>query len=249
MSDLNDPDVPSPLAAPSPPAGAFLQLGGVVLGEDTVDELLDRVVQLASATVPLAHSVSITVAESGRAYTANSSGSDALELDLAQYGDGDGPCLEAAQGTQVEADLLDGAGRWPQLAAKAAELGVRKALSTPLAVHDRRLGALNIYSRADSSFSEAERRTATLFGEQAAVLLANALTLMSSVEAGEHLREAMASREIIGEAKGIVMQQQTCTRDESFDILRRASQRENRKLRDIAETLVSAVEARARNKG
>ena len=48
----------------------------------------------------------------------------------------------------------------------------------------------------------------------------------------------MASREIIGEAKGIIMERQGCTRDEAFDILRRASQRENRKLRDLAEELV-----------
>jgi AmiR/NasT family two-component response regulator len=56
----------------------------------------------------------------------------------------------------------------------------------------------------------------------------------------------VASREIIGEAKGIIMERQSCTRDEAFDILRRASQRENRKLRDLAEELVVRVETRKR---
>jgi len=241
VSDLN-PDVPSPLPH------TFLQLGGIVLGEDSADELLDRVVKLAAATVPSAHSVSISVPQDGRVYTSNSSGPDALELDHAQYSDGQGPCLDALGGTQVEAALPEGGARWPKLALKASELGVQRALSTPLTVRDRTLGALNIYSQAESKFNDAEKGFATLFAEQAAVLLANAFTLMSSVEMTEQLRAALASREIIGEAKGILMQQQTCTRDQAFDILRRASQRENRKLREIAEALVLAVEARARDK-
>lgn len=122
-------------------------------------------------------------------------------------------------------------------------------LSSPLTAAERRLGALNIYSRRESSFSEAEKHLAMLFAHQAAVLLANALTLEGSVEHGEHLREALLSREIIGEAKGILMQQNTWTRDEAFDILRRVSQRENRKLRDVAESIVLALEARTRNTG
>jgi GAF domain-containing protein len=243
VSDVSDADVPAGLPA------AFLGLGGVLLGEDTVDDLLDRVVQLAVATVPSAQSVSITVAQDGKVHTANSSGPAALELDRAQYAGGGGPCLEAIEGSQLEADLVDPESPWPHLRAPAAEQGVRKVLSTPLGVRERRLGALNIYSRSASGFSDAEKHAATLFGDQAAVLVANAMTLMSSQQIAEQLRAALASREIIGEAKGILMQQQTCTRDEAFDILRRASQRENRKLRELAEALVLALEARAQAKG
>ncbi|MFN2608297.1 MAG: GAF and ANTAR domain-containing protein [Acidimicrobiales bacterium] len=242
MSEESDSSTPDPLP------DTFLRLGGVVLGEESVEELLDRVVQLAAAAVPSAHSVSITLTRNGDVYTSNSSGPDALEIDHAQYDGGEGPCLDAtAQGTQVEADITDEGGRWPQVRAKAAEFGVQRVLSTPLAVRERTLGALNIYSRAEAEFSDSAKYTASLFAGQAAVLLANALTLMSSVEVTEQLKAALASREIIGEAKGILMQQQTCTRDGAFDVLRRASQRQNRKLREIAEGLVLAVEARARD--
>jgi GAF domain-containing protein len=230
---------------PSALPDAFLQLGGVLLGEDSVDELLDRVVQLASATVPSAHSVSISVTRDGRVSTANSSGPDAVELDNAQYDEEAGPCLDAIGGTQVEADLSQEADRWPRLSARAVQLGVRKVLSTPLTVRERAFGALNIYSQTQSGFSDVDKHVAKLFAEQAAVLLANAFTLLGSIQLGEQLWEALASRELIGEAKGILMQQQSCTRDEAFDILRRASQRENRKLRDLAESLVLAVEGRA----
>lgn len=244
MADGSASDLPSPLPE------AFLQLGSVVLGDESVEELLGRVVHLAAATVPSAHSVSMSVARDSRVYTANSSGPEALDLDQAQYDEGSGPCLEAIKSTQqLEADFRQKRERWPLLSARAADLGVRRVLSTPLTARDRTFGALNIYSESDSSFSDAEKRVAALFTDQAGVLLANAFRLLGSVEVGEQLRAALASREIIGEAKGILMQQQTCSRDEAFDILRRASQRENRKLRDLAESLVLALEERARNKG
>lgn len=87
-------------------------------------------------------------------------------------------------------------------------------------------------------------RTAEIIGEHAAILVENGLALESATRLNDQLHHAVASREIIGEAKGIIMERESCTRDEAFDVLRRASQRENRKLRDVAEELVLRVEAR-----
>ena len=70
----------------------------------------------------------------------------------------------------------------------------------------------------------------------------------AAAKLNENLREAIATREIIGEAKGILMARQACTSDEAFDILRRASQRTNRKLRDIAVELVSTTESQQARK-
>ena len=199
--------------------------------------------------------MSITVADNGGYRTSNSTAEEALVLDQSQYDGNDGPCLEALRsGRQVASDW-DGdghramgtarGGRWPQVRAKAEELGVSAVLSTPLLqAPDQAIGALNIYSRDGDGFGEDERRTAELLGEHAAILLSNALALIGATNLNEQLRAALASREIIGEAKGIIMERQSCTRDEAFDILRRASQRENRKLRDLAEELVVRVEAR-----
>lgn len=83
-------------------------------------------------------------------------------------------------------------------------------------------------------------------GEHAAILVSNALALVDAAQLNDQLRQAVDSRELIGVAKGIFMERQSCTRDEAFDLLRRASQRENRKLRELAEELVERVETRAR---
>ena len=76
------------------------------------------------------------------------------------------------------------------------------------------------------------------------MLVGNALDLQTVSQLNAQLQQALASREIIGEAKGIIMERQSCTRDEALDILRRASQWENRKLRDRAEELVLRAEGR-----
>jgi GAF domain-containing protein len=239
VDDGNDSDSPSRLP------GTFHQLGSVLLGEDSVEEILDLVVRVAAMTVS-AQSASITVSRDGHAYTANTSGPQAMELDQVQYDTGTGPCLEALGGSQVEADLMLEEGHWRRLADAASALGIRYVLSTPLAVRDRTLGALNIYSQSASRYTADQKRSAILLAQQAAVLLVNAFALMDSLEVSDQLRGALASREVIGEAKGILMQQQSCTRDQAFDILRRASQRQNRKIRELAESLVLAVEARAK---
>ena len=96
------------------------------------------------------------------------------------------------------------------------------------------------YSEDANGFSEADHQSAELFAAQAAVMLANAQALDDARSLGEGLREAMASRAAIEQAKGILIAQSGVDADEAFDLLRRASQRENRKLRDVAADIVQA---------
>ncbi|MEA2932949.1 MAG: hypothetical protein QOI56_1734 [Actinomycetota bacterium] len=224
------------------------RLGGALLDDDALNELLQKVVELACHTVRPAHSVSITVADAGRYRTSHSTDEEALAIDQAQYDGDEGPCLEALRsGQQVQVSIHDEGAPWPRVRQKANELGVEAVLSTPLLrTRDGAIGALNVYSHEVGGFDETARRTAEVIGEHAALLVGNTVALLTASQLNEQLRQALASREIIGEAKGIIMERQSCTRDEAFDILRRASQRENRKLRDLAEELVLRVESRKR---
>lgn len=223
-------------------------LAGTLLDDDVLHDLLQRLTVLANHTVTGSHSVSITVAEDGRYRTSNSTGPEALAIDEAQYRDDDGPCLEALRSTrQLQVAVGTRQDRWPRFEGEATKLGVTTVLSTPLMRSDHEaVGALNIYAREASTFGPGAERTAQLIGEHAAILVERALALLSSTRLNDQLRQAVATREIIGEAKGILMESQHCTRDQAFDILRRASQRENRKLRELAEELVLRVEARGR---
>lgn len=232
--------------AAQPAPDGEVGLRGALLDDDAVHELLQQVTVLARHTVNGAQSVSLTVAEGDGYRTANSTGPQALAVDEAQYQQGDGPCLQSMRAKrQLRVDVADGTDRWPRFEEVAEQTGTVAVLSTPLIRNGgEAIGALNVYAD-NPDFADAECRTAQLIGEHATILVGYALALADSGKLNEQLREAVATREIIGSAKGILMHSQSCTRDEAFDILRRASQRENRKLRDIAEELVERVEARA----
>ena len=87
-------------------------------------------------------------------------------------------------------------------------------------------------------FDEAAQRAAEAFATQAAVVLANAKTYWDARALGENLEEAMRSLATIEQAKGIIMSQSGVGPEAAVDLLRQASQRENRKLREIAQELV-----------
>lgn len=120
--------------------------------------------------------------------------------------------------------------RWPRFAGRAADLGVRSMLSFQLFVTGSTMGALNLYSSRPGAFGEESESVGLVFASHAAVALVSA-------QHEEHLRAALASRDLIGQAKGILMNQFRITADQAFQVLVRASSHTNRKLVDIAEEL------------
>ena len=99
-------------------------------------------------------------------------------------------------------------------------------------------GGLNFYASEGRTFDEGDLRLAQSFAIQASTVVSNALAYWGAFDQAANLTLAMEHRAEIEQAKGILMATQRCTADEAFDLLRRASQRENRKLRDIAAELV-----------
>lgn len=116
-----------------------------------------------------------------------------------------------------------------------AETPVRSALSFRLFLGDRTLGALNLYATQPDGFGREDIETGSIFAAHATVALA-------AVSQAEHLRIALRSRDVISMAKGILMARQDLGEDQAFDILRRASQRANVKLRVLAERVVHPTE-------
>ena len=216
------------------------RLSGLVFSDETPESVLELAVGLAGDAVPGADAATVTVRREGSFDTSHCSDEAVRALDQAQYDTKDGPCVEALeQGTVVHA--ADGLDRWPALAEKARQVGVRRVLSTPLLANGEVVGSLNLYAR-ERRFDEPARRASTLFAASVASAFDNALAYAAAMKLNLNLREAIDTREIIGAAKGILMARQNCTSDEAFDILRRASQRTNRKLRDIAAELVRSTE-------
>ena len=210
------------------------------VGDATLRETLNRVAELARDSVSGADMVGLTMLVEGRPRTAVFTDDRAPEIDAAQYGTGVGPCLDAFRHQEVfriEDTAKDT--RWRPFSEAAAAQGIQSTLSLPLLARHEAVGALNIYSRSRDAFSDEDVEVGLQFAAHAAIMLANAQAYWDARQLGENMAEAMKSRATIEQAKGILMGAQRCSPDEAFQILLRASQRENRKLREIANEIVA----------
>ena len=159
-----------------------------------------------------------------------------LLLDHLQQKLGDGPCINAAQSQSiVRIDDTRQDGRWPDFAAGAANLGVRSMLCVPLWVDERCLGALSLYADQAAAFTDLHGRVTTLLATFAALALAEA-------QRADQMHAALVNRDVIGQAKGILMERHRITADAAFGFLTRVSQAENTKLAALAGQLVATGE-------
>jgi GAF domain-containing protein len=214
----------------------------VVLSEATLDIFLDMMVREARSSVVEADEVGISLVRDGRPTTAAWTSEPVRKIDELQYEVGSGPCLQA---------ILDGrVHRIPsthedhsfeQFSSAAVGQDLLSTLSIPLTVDGKPLGALNFYSRSKEGFDEGAERVASRFTEEASVLIANAQSFYDSAAIIEQLKEALETRDVIGTAKGILMEREGLTIDESFDELVKISQNTNTKLREIAQSIVASI--------
>jgi GAF domain-containing protein len=214
-----------------------------------LDEVLGLTASLGRDTIDGATSVSVSLVRDGKFMTPASSDDAAVRIDIVQYEGGDGPCVVAAtEGRQVVFRASDQSNRWPRVLDEASKVGVRSAVSFPLIVGEQSIGALNVYSdRADGLPAGGVER-GLKFAEAASVVLANAQAFSQRETMAAQLKEALRTRDVIGQAKGILMEREQISGDAAFDLLRKTSQGANVKLRELAERFVAAVEQSAKQK-
>lgn len=223
-------------------ADALRALSQFLATDAPLRDTLQRVCEIATNAIPSANFAGMSMlGEDGKATTAIFTDESSPRIDAAQYESGRGPCVDAWRENRViRIDDTTGVGaEYDQLGRAAQERGVRSVLSLPLAAGGRRLGAFNLYASAPRSFSRDDELVGTDLATAAAVVLANTSAYLEASQLSEQLGEAMKSRAVIEQAKGMLMARSpSMTPDEAFDVLRRASQRENVKLREIAQRIV-----------
>lgn len=215
--------------------------------DGSIGEALLRVADLACQTAD-ADMAGLTLLEEGRPRTGVFTDSEAPEIDRAQYDSGNGPCLSAFRDHQPYIiESTNDEYRWPEFAREAARHGIRSTLSMPVLARDVSLGALNFYSRRPAAFDADSADSMAHFASHAAVVLANTHVYWDARRMSDNLRQALESRATIDYAIGIIMASGGRTPDEAFQVLVKASQRENRKLREIAAEIVDRASRRDRS--
>lgn len=224
----------------APLVDALTSLHSLLLGGPGLEELLEKLAVVAAKIVEPPASCGITTRYDGQPRTIVSSDARAAFADELQYSLGEGPCLEALQqGVMVDVVDYSRERRWPKYGDLAREAGVKASIAFPLIVDGLSIGAMNLYGydRPDT-FSTPDRERAAAYAEQAATTLAFAARAVRQSQLSEQLEHALASRSVIDQALGLLMGQQHCDARAAFELLRRHSQSNNRKLRDVARDLI-----------
>ncbi len=227
-------------SAPTQPQDAFAELAKITLADHSLEHVMEKVATLAKSTLGLQGDVSVTLVQRSTPSTIASTGSLALRLDERQYATGYGPCLDCINGGAplVVKDMSEEQ-RWADWARSAADAGAGSSMSLPVPVQREVSAAINVYSTEPDAFDDAAVDLATTFAAYAGVALANMHLYEAQAQVAEQLQQAMQSRAVIEQAKGILMGQRRCTSEEAFDMLVGLSQGANRKLREVAEALVA----------
>lgn len=214
-------------------ASELAEIARSLESEDDRDAMLDNLVAMAVRLIPGAEDASLSMVEGRRTVTSQHQTSEVIvQVDALQTELGKGPCLDAIyEQRTVRVDDLRDDRRWPSFARGASAMGLRSMLSVQLYVEDDNLGALNLCSSQPRAFDDDSEQIALVFASHAAVAFAGARAL-------SHLSQAVESRDLIGQAKGMLMERFSIGSDQAFRVLLRVSQSTHRKIRDVAEELV-----------
>ena len=225
---------------PADVQAAFVELGRLML-DQPLGLYLQKVADLAAGTLPGVDGLSVTLVENGTARSAAFTSSVAAALDERQYESGFGPCLDAAQTGQTIRVDVDDDDIFRDFVRAARRHGVRAVASVGMPVPQQVVGALNLYSLG-GDFDEDTLDLARTYASYSAVALANAALYGSTTRLAQQLQEAMRSRAVIEQAKGVLVAQLHLDPEDAFAHLAKASQDSNTKLRDLAVQVVARAQ-------
>jgi GAF domain-containing protein len=212
----------------------FLSTGRRFAATSTVEQTLELVLSAAVDTSPATDLAGVLLLEERGKITSPATTDEVVnELDQVQAEHTEGPCVESIYDQEMVhvPDFADELERWPHFARRALDLGVHGSLSFQLYTEGSRAGSLNLFSRHPHAFGEEDRVLGALFANQAGLALRGARRVAQ-------LDRAVASRDVIGTAKGILIERFGIGDDEAFQRLVQSSQHTNMKLVDVARWLV-----------
>jgi GAF domain-containing protein len=202
---------------------------------ENTESKLSTIVDILALSLPSFKDIGVsTIDRNGGVQTRAATSQLVWDLDALQYELGEGPCVDSLHdATVVEAPRIVDDPRWPRYVPRAVELGLKSQLALKLYIdEDRTIGGLNMYSTSDEEIDPDAVAVADLYATQAAVALGQARTV-------EQLTQALETRQLIGQAVGLVMAKYGLAEDAAFGFLARMSSHSNTKLREIAERVVA----------
>ena len=227
-------------------------VAGLVAGARGLIDLLGDAAEFAARAIPGVDGAGVALIQphedAPRFHTWAATAEFVYDIDTVQYEElHEGPCITCTQSRRViVSGSLGSDSRWPHFGGRVARMAVHSALSLPLIVGDRAIGAINAYARSRDAFGEHAVQLGTQFAGPAAVSVYNGQLLDHAQERTAQLERALSNRAVIDQAIGIIRSRSGASAEEAFDRLTRLSQTENIKLHIVAQRLVDEAVRRAR---
>jgi len=183
----------------------------------------------------------VTMAEEGRLRFVTAVSEASGDLERNQEEQQAGPCRDAYdKGEAVRVtDVRLESTRWPEFSATAIQLGVAGVAGIPMRLADEIIGALNLYSPEPREWSDEDIAVAAVLADVATSYVVNASKLRQQQQLSEQLQEALESRVVIEQAKGITAQKLAVSVDEAYRLMRTHARRNNASLRVVAQAIVA----------
>jgi len=230
-------------------ASAFAAIAENLYAADSFDDVLLRIAQTAVSTVAGCDMASVTLGDQGSYQTAATTDSAASAVDQAQYDADEGPSLDAVDAPVVYAQSFPDS-RWPTLASRPVDQGAQSAVSYRLAAASVATagtkGSLNTYGTEPDAFSDEAQQIGLILAAHASVAAGAVRERDALQNLAQNLNKALLSRDVIGQAKGILMERLNLSPEDAFDVLRRSSNRLNEKLHAVALRLAEPAESTTR---
>jgi transcriptional regulator with GAF, ATPase, and Fis domain len=223
------------------PGDGFADIARAISAEPTVGRTLQRIVDLAVDRIDGCDEAGILLVTNREIVAGAWSNEIVHRIEEMECEIGEGPCLDAItqQPTFESSDLRDQRSRWPTFAARAIDAGIHSMLAFRLFAAQDTLGALDLYGNRPGAFDDTARAYGTVFAAHAALALAGAQLHEHDLADAAGLRIALEARDIIGQAKGILMATHDIDGDAAFELLRTSSNALNLKLRVVADHVVT----------
>ncbi len=202
---------------------------------DVLYELTEHAVEVLGAT-----SAGVSLAEAdGVLKFVTASSQAAADLELVQQESQQGPCHQAfATATAVTVNSITEGANWPVYRSKAREVGLLAVAGIPLTTGDRHLGAMNIYADAPRDWTPEDIAAASVLADMATSYVVHASELAQAQRINEQLQQALTSRIVIEQAKGIIAGERGLRVDDAFELLRKHARRNNASLSSVADAVV-----------
>ena len=222
------------------------ELSKLLLSQTPLETVLNGIGSLAVAVIPSCEQAGVTLEDNGKILARTTTGDTARVVDAYQYEINEGPCLRASKiGSTVLIEDMKNDRRWPRFASFAHSRGVASSYSIPMTADGEKFGVLNLYSTG-KPFGPPDEEIGAMFAREATDAVRHAAAFIKTRELIDNLNLALDSRSVIGAAVGIAMHRDQISMGSAFEKLIEISQRENMKLREVADRITRLYEPGAK---